>query len=151
MTGNTQQLNAVIDLTGGDSASETVETSRGNHVRRPATRSQTRQRALQSLHKNARTPQNSRSNKSDEIMISKATIQSACPVCLRTLEKIKSKRGRFVVTSCGHLFCVSCINMIVKQRRKRDKNDKKYINCPTCRIQVLAQSNDEHGFTNVYL
>ena len=149
MSGNTRTCNAVIDLT-GDSASETVETSRGNHVRRPTTRSQTR--ALRSLDNNARTLRNSQSNKSDEIKISKTTIQSACPVCLRTLEKIKSNNGRFVVTSCGHLFCASCIDMIAEQGgRKIAENGKKYTKCPTCRKKVLAHSMEEHGFTYVYL
>jgi len=111
MTGNTtsRTCNAVIDLT-GDSDDERIESSRNNSG-------------------NLRRRQN---RTSDDIVVTEATIQSSCPVCLKKFTTIKAAGGYFCVTKCGHLFCVACINMIIKLRRWTAK----YIHCPTCRKSV---------------
>ena len=146
MSGNTRTSNAVIDLT-IDSDCETIEAPR--HVRGPTTRSQTR-RALQSQESNAKRSGNP-TKTNDNMVVTKTTIQSSCPVCLRKLEKIKSEDGLFCVTSCGHLFCIECINMVIETRRKIAENGKRYIKCPTCGKELLAHSKEETDLTKVYL
>ena len=121
MTGNTTSCtcNAVIDLT-GDSDDERIESSRndsGDHRRR-----QTRT--------------------SDDIVVTQATIQTSCPVCLKKFTAIKTAGGHFFVTKCGHLFCLACINMVIGSSLKKRKD---YIQCPTCRTRVFdGQFNVVH-------
>ena len=114
MTGNTTSCacNAVIDLT-GDSDDERIESSRNNsgYRRRRQTRT------------------------SDDIVVTQATIQTSCPVCLKKFTTIKAAGGYFFVTKCGHLFCMACINMIAISRRWREK----YIHCPTCCTPVYKE------------
>ena len=113
MTGNTTSCtcNAVIDLT-GDSDDERIESSRNNsgYRRRRQTRT------------------------SDDIVVTQATIQTSCPVCLKKFTTIKAAGGHFFVTECGHLFCMACINMVIGSYRKKRKD---YIKCPTCRARVF--------------
>ena len=91
MPGNTGTCNAVIDLT-GDADSEVVETSR--------------YRALRRVKNNVNSkPKSGQSKKDDELVVTKATIQNSCPVCLRAFEKIKSAGDNFYATRCGHIFC----------------------------------------------
>ena len=117
MTGNTTSCacNAGIDLT-GDSDDERIESSRNNsgNLRRRQTRT------------------------SDDIVVTQATIQTSCPVCLKTFDTINTAGGYFFVTKCGHLFCMACINMIAK--RYKELKRKNYIHYPTCRTQLIQSS-----------
>ena len=114
MTGNTtsRTCNAVIDLT-GDSDDERIESSRNNSG-------------------NLRRRQN---RTSDDIVVTEATIQSSCPVCLKKFTTIKAAGGHFLVTKCGHLFCMACINMAIKRNNETKRKD--YIHCPTCRTRIF--------------
>ena len=115
MTGNTTSCtcNAVIDLT-GDSDDEQIESSRNNSGYRRRRR-QTRT--------------------SDDIVVTQATIQTSCPVCVKNFTAIKTAGGYFLVTKCGHLFCMACINMLIK--RNNETKRKNYIHCPTCRTRIF--------------
>ena len=114
MAGNTTSCtcNAVIDLT-GDSDDERIESSRNNsrNLRRRQTRT------------------------SDDIVVTQATIQTSCPVCLKKFTTIKTAGGYFYVTKCGHLFCMACLKMVME--RNKETKRKNYIRCPTCRTRIF--------------
>ena len=110
----------VIDLTGG-SDDERIESSRNNSggLRRP-------------------NQQSRQARKSNDIEITKATIQTSCTVCLKKFETIKSEGDRLMTTArCGHIFCRSCLLMTIRTRTKYCSDGKKFIHCPTCRMQLL--------------
>ena len=107
----------VIDLT-ADSDEEPIESSRNNSedIRR-------------------RNHQSRRSRKSNDIEVTKATLQTSCTICLRKFEKIKTEGGHLVALQCGHVFCLACIEMTARTRGKRKTNGKTYIHCPNCRTK----------------
>ena len=123
MPGNTTSCNCnaeVIDLT-ADSDDEQIEAPRnnsGNFRRRNHRSRQTR--------------------KSNEIEVTKATLQTSCTVCLKKFEAIKSEGGQIVATDpCGHIFCRACISMTIRTRTKYFRDGTKFIHCPTCRMKLF--------------
>lgn len=46
-----------------------------------------------------------------------------CPICLESLSQIKQANQQMHSTSCGHLFCKTCITRAIKTAQQ----------CPTCR------------------
>ena len=114
----------VIDLT-ADSDEEPIESSRNNSedIRR-------------------RNHQSRRTRKSNDIEVTKATLQTSCTICLRKFEKIKTEGGRLVALfGCGHIFCLACIEMTIRTRAKRDTNGEGYIACPNCRRKSYEHLN----------
>lgn len=59
---------------------------------------------------------------------SKKEENKTCPVCLENCDEIKCKR---VITNCGHIFCVSCMNSMFKHTQN--------IKCPLCREIVKKE------------
>ena len=120
MAGNTTCNANVIDLTGG-SDDERIESARNNSggMRRP--------------HQQSR-----QARKSNDIEVINATIQMSCKVCLKKFETIKSEGANDLLATipCGHIFCRSCILMLIKTRTKYLQDGTKYINCPTCSGQL---------------
>lgn len=129
--------NEIIDLT---SDNEPIE--RPRRITPQKTRQLTRQ--FRPMENNAETSH--KSGQTDEIMITETKIQNSCTVCLEKFTKIKSMGGEFWVTSCGHLFCWGCINMICESRPKFTDDHRGYINCPTCRRRIF-----NGGYHRVYL
>ena len=116
----------VIDLT-TDSDEEPIESSRNN-----------------SEDNRRRNYQSRPTRKSNDIEVTKATLQTSCTVCLQKFEKIKTEGGRLVAIPCGHIFCWACIRMTYRTRGKRGTNGKAYIQCPNCRKM-------SHGYCFLHL
>jgi len=60
-----------------------------------------------------------------------STIQ--CPVCLDSLSTIRSKGNNLLSTTCGHVFCSSCLPECVRLHSK----------CPTCRQKMTNRDYHE--------
>ncbi|KAH3788484.1 E3 ubiquitin-protein ligase RNF4-like [Dreissena polymorpha] len=59
-----------------------------------------------------------------------ATQQISCPVCLEDFKSIRKNHLKLNSTSCGHVFCQSCIESAVRLHRA----------CPICRKNLTMKN-----------
>jgi Ring finger domain len=57
----------------------------------------------------------------------------SCPICLDSLNEIKDGERHIMATKCGHVFCSSCMQGIL---RDKDMGSR----CPTCRKKLSANT-----------
>ena len=54
-----------------------------------------------------------------------------CEICFLTFSSAEQRAPR--ILPCGHTFCESCLNDMVRTNKKKGK-----INCPSCRLEVAV-------------
>ena len=65
----------------------------------------------------------------------KVNDQPLCEICFLTFSSAEQRAPR--ILPCGHTFCESCLNDMVRTNKKKGK-----INCPSCRVEVAVPKGD---------
>jgi SNF2 family DNA or RNA helicase len=64
----------------------------------------------------------------------KNVVETSCPICMDNINE-----NNLGITICGHIYCYSCISVVIKEARKRSSQSK----CPNC--------NKNIGFNDVFM
>jgi len=63
-----------------------------------------------------------------------------CPVCLRSMIKLKKAEVTLVSTVCGHIFCANCADRFMKTRNDELPPGATNKVCPVCRKPITRKS-----------